>query len=84
MVKKGTKRPRKLAKPSRFPLIERELRKRTQEFRHSDGLPILGRQRHAPVKAAGGGAAKWAAKMQEADRVGFFCDTELAELGGKS
>jgi len=82
MVKKGTKRPRKLAKPSRFPLIERELRKRTKEFRHSDGLPI---QRHAPVKAAGDGeAARWAAKMQEADRVGFICDKELAELRGKS
>ena len=28
MVKKGTKRPRKLAKSDRFPLIDRELRKR--------------------------------------------------------
>jgi len=30
MVKRGTKRPRKLAKSDRFPLIERELRKRTK------------------------------------------------------
>jgi len=30
MVKKGTKRPRKLAKSDRFPLIDRELRKRTK------------------------------------------------------
>lgn len=30
MVKRGTKRPRKLVKPDRFPLIDRELRKRTK------------------------------------------------------
>ena len=30
MVKKGTKRPRKLAKTDRFPLIEKALRKRTK------------------------------------------------------
>jgi hypothetical protein len=30
VVKKGTKRPRKLAKHDRFPQIERELHKRTQ------------------------------------------------------
>jgi hypothetical protein len=30
VVKKGTKRPRTLAKPDRFPLIDRELRKRTK------------------------------------------------------
>lgn len=30
MVKKGTKRPLKLAKSDRFPLIDRELRKRTK------------------------------------------------------
>lgn len=33
------------------------------------------------VEAAGGDeAAKWAADMQAADRVGFICDKELAEL----
>ena len=37
------------------------------------------------VKAAGGDeAAKWAKDMQVADRVGFICDKELAELRGKS
>ena len=30
MVKKGTKKPRKLAKSDRFPLIEKELHKRTK------------------------------------------------------
>jgi hypothetical protein len=36
------------------------------------------------VKAAGGGdAARWANDMQVADRVGFICDKELAELQGK-
>jgi hypothetical protein len=30
VVKKGTKKPRKLAKSDRFPLIDRELRKRTK------------------------------------------------------
>ena len=30
MVKKGTKKPRKLVKPDRFPLIDRELCKRTK------------------------------------------------------
>ena len=30
MVKKGTKRPRKLATPDRFPLIDGELQKRTK------------------------------------------------------
>ena len=30
MVKKGTKKPRKLAKSDRFPLIEKELCKRTK------------------------------------------------------
>ena len=33
------------------------------------------------VKAVGGDeAAKWAIDMQIADRVGFICDDELAEL----
>ena len=33
------------------------------------------------VKAVGGDeAAKWAFEMQIADRVGFICDDELAEL----
>lgn len=36
------------------------------------------------VKAAGGGAAKWASDMQRADRIGCICDTELAELRGES
>lgn len=37
------------------------------------------------VKAVGGDqAAKWAFKMQNADRVGFICDDELAELRGGS
>lgn len=37
------------------------------------------------VKAAGGvEAAKWAGEMQEADRVGFICDQELAVLRGRS
>ena len=37
------------------------------------------------VKAAGGSdAAKWAKDMQIADRVGFICDRELAELRGES
>lgn len=37
------------------------------------------------VKAAGGGeAAKWANDMQIADRVGFICDKELAELRDES
>lgn len=37
------------------------------------------------VKAAGGGeAVQWAGEMQQADRVGFICDKELAELRGKS
>jgi hypothetical protein len=37
------------------------------------------------VKAAGGGgAAKWAGDMKKADRVGFICDKELAELRGGS
>jgi hypothetical protein len=37
------------------------------------------------VKAVGGGAAaKWAGDMQNADRVGFICDKELAQLQGGS
>lgn len=37
------------------------------------------------VKAAGGDeAVKWAGDMQTADRVGFTCDEELAELRGGS
>ncbi|MBS0207776.1 MAG: hypothetical protein JSS27_02370 [Planctomycetes bacterium] len=37
------------------------------------------------VKAAGGDeAVKWADNMQIADRVGFICDKELAELRGES
>ena len=37
------------------------------------------------VKAAGGDeAVEWARDMQTADRVGFICDTELAELRGGS
>ena len=37
------------------------------------------------VKAAGGQeAAKWAAEMQRADRMGFICEQELAKLRGKS
>ena len=37
------------------------------------------------VKAAGGDqAAKWASKMLSADRVGFICDQELAELRDES
>jgi hypothetical protein len=35
------------------------------------------------VKAAGGAeACKWAGEMLKADRVGFICDKELAELRG--
>jgi hypothetical protein len=34
------------------------------------------------VKAAGGeDAARWALEMRTADRVGFICDRELAEIG---
>lgn len=37
------------------------------------------------VKAAGGDeASKWAGEMQQADRVGFICDQELAKLRGES
>lgn len=37
------------------------------------------------VNAAGGAeAAKWAGDMQKADRVGFICDKQLAELRGQS
>ena len=37
------------------------------------------------VKDAGGDqAVKWAGDMQKADRVGFICDAELAELRGQS
>lgn len=37
------------------------------------------------VEAAGGDqAVKWAAKMQRADRVGFICDNELAEIANES
>lgn len=37
------------------------------------------------VKAAGGDAAgQWAKKMLDADRMGFICNKELAELRGKS
>lgn len=37
------------------------------------------------VKAAGGSeAATWAGDMQQADRVGFICDKELADLRGES
>jgi hypothetical protein len=37
------------------------------------------------VKSAGGGeAARWAKDMSIADRVGFICDKELAELQGES
>ncbi len=37
------------------------------------------------VKAAGGDeAVKWAKDMRTADRVGFICDKELAELRGAS
>jgi hypothetical protein len=37
------------------------------------------------VKAAGGDEAiKWASDMQIADRVGFICDKELAELRAES
>ncbi len=37
------------------------------------------------VKAAGGHeATKWASEMQQADRVGFICERELAELRGES
>jgi len=37
------------------------------------------------VKAAGGdAAAQWAKQMQNADRMGFICDKELAELRGRS
>ena len=32
------------------------------------------------VKAAGDDAAKWAFEMQIADRVGFICDKEFAQL----
>jgi len=187
VVKKGTKRPRKLAKPDRFPLIDRELRKRTKteliamilviakeyavvarelEDRLNIEKPVdllvadvsaaidratdfdermmnhnfnvdwqayaevqkglsqlvkLGRLADAKslalklmkagsyqvecsdeglmtddisqclkpviqtVKAAGGGeAARWAKEMRIADRVGFICDKELAQLQGKS
>jgi len=37
------------------------------------------------VKTAGGGeAVRWAGDMQKADRVGFICDKELAQLRGES
>lgn len=37
------------------------------------------------VKAAGADeAAKWAAEMLKADRMGFICEQELARLRGKS
>jgi len=37
------------------------------------------------VKVAGGDeAARWAGDMLAADRVGFICDEELAELRGGS
>lgn len=37
------------------------------------------------VQAAGGNAAtRWAKQMQAADRTGFICNKELAELRGKS
>jgi hypothetical protein len=37
------------------------------------------------VKSAGGDVAvKWAGDMQAADRVGFICEEELAELRGRS
>jgi hypothetical protein len=36
------------------------------------------------VKTSGGADAnKWAREMQKADRVGFICDRELAELLNK-
>ena len=187
MVKKGTKRPRKLAKPDRFPLIDRELRKRTKAdliamimeisrehavvareledrlniekpvdllvadvssaidlatdfdermMNHNfdvdwqayadvqKGLSLLVERGHLAdakslalklmkdgsyqvecsdegmmteeiqdclkpvidaVKSADGGeAARWAKDMKTADRVGFICDKELAELRGES
>jgi hypothetical protein len=187
VVKKGTKKPRKLAKSARFPLIDRELRKRTKadliamilgiarehsvvareledrltiekpvELLVADvssaidratdfdermmnhnfdvdwqayadvqkGLSLLVELGHLAdakslvlklmkdgsyqvecsdeglmsdnigqclepviqaVKAAGGvEASKWAGDMQKADRVGFICDKELAELRGES
>jgi hypothetical protein len=37
------------------------------------------------VQAAGGDeAVKWAGDMQQADRMGFICERELAKLRGKS
>ena len=187
MVKKRTQRPRKLAKPDRFPLIDRELRKRTKAdliamilgiakehavvareledrlniekpvdlliadvssaidratdfdermMNHNfdvdwqayaevqKGLSLLVELGHLAdakslalklmkdgsyqvecsdeglmtddicqclksviqaVKAAGGGeAAKWAKDMRNADRVGYICDKELADLRGES
>ena len=39
---------------------------------------------HAVKVVGGDEAVKWAGEMQTADRVGFICDKELAELRGRS
>ena len=86
MVKKGTKKPRKLAKTDRFPLIEKALRKRTkaeliETILMTDEISDCLKPVIRAVKAVGGDqAAKWAFEMQIADRVGFICDDELAEM----
>lgn len=72
MAKKPTKKPRKLAKLDRFPLIDRELRKRTK----ADLIAMTRSFRLSSPPAA----ARWAGAMQQTDRVGFICDKELARL----
>jgi hypothetical protein len=75
VVKKGTKRPRKLAKTDRFPLIEQMTDDICQCLK-----PVI-----RAVKAAGGvEAARWAGEMRKADRVGFICHKELTQLQGET
>ena len=86
MVKKGTRKPGELAKSGRFPPIEKELLKLTKKECSDEGLmseeiseclkPVI----HSVKTAGDRDAAKWAREMQLADRVGFICDKELAEL----
>ncbi len=75
MVKKGTKKLRKLAQIDRFPLIEKALRKRTKAELIETILMIA--KDHAVVARE---LESRLDEMQIADRVGFICDDELAEL----